>query len=91
MTGTEAAPEAAAAGPVEKRAFPRKISERIAAVRDFAVNQPAGFTLTDAKGAFTGGRVKDIEAALEALSALGLVARVEGPKGPVFRSTARGA
>ena len=91
MAGTETAPEAAAAGPAEKRAFPKKPGERMAAVRDFALGRPGGFTLAEAKSAFSGARAKEIEGALEALGALGLVARSEAEKGPVFRPTARPA
>ncbi|MSP62247.1 MAG: hypothetical protein EXR72_18330 [Myxococcales bacterium] len=53
--------------------------------------EDVGFTLTDVKGAFTKARAKDVETALEALSALGLVTWSDAPAGRRYRPTGRGA
>ena len=84
MAGAEAATEAVAAAPAGL-AWPKKLPDQIAAVRDLVARGGGAWTARHAASAFKGAKLKEVEAVLDSLAALGLVTAWEGAAGRVWR------
>jgi hypothetical protein len=77
----EAAPAATAA------AWPKKLAEQIAAVRDLLTKGAAEWTVAEAAAAFKGANKADIEEVLDSLAALGILAAYEARGTRRWKST----
>jgi hypothetical protein len=89
QTGFSAADEeSAAATPAapERRAWPKPLPERIAAVRDLLAASGQPWDLEAVSGAFTGAKRKDVEAVLDSLASLGLILAYDSATGRVWRA-----
>jgi hypothetical protein len=83
LAKTEAADEAdqaEAAAPAKPAAWPKKLPEQIAAVRDLIAKGKAEWTVADVAAAFKGAKKADVEEVLDSLAALGILATYETRK-----------
>jgi len=72
LAGSEEGEEDAAAATATK-AWPKKLPEQIAAVRDLLLGQASAWTAKQVAKQFKGTKLKDLELVLESLTALGLL------------------
>jgi len=78
----EAAPVAATA-----TAWPKKLAEQIAAVRDLLTKGAAEWTVAEAAAAFKGAKKSDVEEVLDSLAALGILAAYDARGTRRWKST----
>jgi hypothetical protein len=83
---TEEKAENPAAAPSQS-AWPKKLPEQIAAVRDLLVKGNAEWTVADVAAAFKGAKKGDIEDVLDSLTALGILAAYEARKARRWKRT----
>jgi hypothetical protein len=88
--GEDAGEEAAASvAPAKALPFPKKLPERIAAVRDLVAGSRGAWTLAQVVAAFGGSKKADVATVLESLSALGIVVAYEAGGERRYRAAAR--
>jgi hypothetical protein len=89
--GTEDVEETTDEGPkiAVAAAWPKKLPERIAAVRDLVLGGKGAWSLEQAVAAFAGAKKGDVETALESLSALGIVVAYGEEKARRYRAAGR--
>jgi hypothetical protein len=85
--GDEVAAEDGAA--VKAPPWPKKLPERIAAVRDLVAGSRGAWTLAQAVTAFGGAKKNDVATVLDSLSALGIVVAYEAGGEMRYRAAAR--
>jgi hypothetical protein len=77
--------EDAPAAPVTAKAWPNKMAEQIAAVRDVVTSSPRAWSVEDVAQAFTRARRSDVDEVLDSYAALGLVVTYETTRGRRWR------
>jgi hypothetical protein len=82
--------EEAAAAP-EAKAWPKKLAEKVAAVRDRLTAWGRAASVEEVAAAFKRAPRKDVEEILDSLAALGVLTALEGDGGKRWRVTARAA
>ena len=70
--------------------WPKKLADRIAAIRDRVRKPGATWSVDDVAGSFKGAKKKDVEAVLESLAALGLLLAYRTKKGPRWKAPPSG-
>jgi hypothetical protein len=86
---SEEATAAAVAAPAKAATWPKKLPERIAAVRDLVAGSRGAWTLAQAVAAFGGAKKGDVATVLESLSALGIVVAYEAAGETRYRAAGR--
>jgi hypothetical protein len=81
--------EAAAVAPAKAAAWPKKLPERIAAVRDLVAGSRGAWSLAQVVAAFAGAKKGDVATVLDALSALGIVVAYEAAGETRYRAAGR--
>jgi hypothetical protein len=70
-------------------AWPKKLPERVAAVRDLLVRGSSGWTAAQVAASFKGAKAKDAEQVLDSLAALGLLVAYEAGGKRTWKAAAR--
>jgi hypothetical protein len=70
-----------------RRAWPKPLPERIAAVRDLLAASGQPWDLPTVTAAFTGARRKDVEAVLDSLASIGLILAYDSDSGRRWRAS----
>jgi hypothetical protein len=86
-TADEPDDSTAAAPAATATAWPKKLAEQIAAVRDLLTKGAAGWTVAEVAAAFKGAKKPDVEEVLDSLAALGILATYETRKTRRWKST----
>jgi hypothetical protein len=80
-------PEEAAPAVATVTAWPKKLAEQIAAVRDLVTKGAAEWTKAEVAAAFKGANKADVEEVLDSLAALGILAAYESRGTRRWKST----
>ena len=80
-------PEEAAPAAATATAWPKKLAEQIAAVRDLLTKGAAEWTVAEAAAAFKNAKKSDVEEVLDSLAALGILAAYEARGTRRWKST----
>ena len=77
LAKTDEREESAAPAAATAAAWPKKLPEQIAAVRDLLTKGKAEWTVAEVAAAFKGAKKADVEEVLDSLAALGILATYE--------------
>ncbi len=69
-------------------AWPKKVAEQVAVVRDVVVKSAREWTATQAANTFKGAKAKDVEDVMDALAAGGVLAGYGDGRGRMWRAVA---
>ena len=80
-------PEQAAAQPAAAAPWPKKLADRIGAIRDLVTKAPAAWSVEMVASAFKGANKGDVEEVLDSLAALGILAGYKAGGGRRWKLT----
>ena len=87
LTTTEEPDDSTVATPAIATAWPKKLAEQIAAVRDLLTKGAAEWTKAEGAAAFKGANKADVEEVLDSLAALGILAAYDSRGTRRWKST----
>ena len=89
LPGTESPEEEAGTAAPSVAAWPKKLPEQVAAVRDLLLGGRA-WSIEQVAKSFKGAKRRDVEGVLDSLAALGIAVTYETPQGKRWRGVERG-